>query len=562
MNSCLVKHSKKRVATSIMVLLLSPFSAYAADVPVGGVLTLQDALRIAIKNAPSMMIASIQVDLAKAGETAAGDPFDTSFKTSMAYDQVRGYNYPKELQQFSAATGGSLPASTFMTDHQNNTELKSSLTKLFRNGIYTDFTIAIQSSDSAKVRSDFSPIPAGLVATGLKPGAVLSDYTPLHPSTMQLTFNFPLLKFRGSDNIASANERMLRKQREAAEMNLKQGVASIMLSVVDSYWGYKAALVKLQFTQESETQVARWLGKMEKTLESRRISSSDSSVKEIGYLKGYAIQLSGDVSKAQQVVNVARNKLAQALGVSSDEARTIVGAKDDFPVEWSNVLASFNDELLRKKWNDLAEQNRFDLKAAQLQLDAAKSIYLGAQNDEQSKLDLSLVLKHQGLSMGGGGGIDFSSVQGGGSDLASTVVLSYELKLNNNKAVAQVTKTRYLALQKEVELNNAKRSVALSVDTAVSSMHNSLIALMAARKQTEEYVLALNQLVQDDSIKLGGVFDLVSVEQARLKSVSDHVTAVQNVALAVSAAHFQTGTMIKQMDSIQEVNVANLTILP
>ena len=537
-------------------------SASAADIPDGGSLTLQQAVQTAVKNAPSIITEAIKVDLAKADERDARDPFDPIFRASGAYNSVRGYKFPNELQQIGLLADPRI--STFVTDNRSETEFKTGLSKLFRNGVYLEPSIVLQSSDSDKARADFinGGLIEGLDLSKLKVGAQLGDYFPAHPSTIQLLINVPMLKMAGENNIASANENMKRYQREAAEMTLKYAVASIIQNVVTSYWDFKGSLTKLQYTQDSESQVKRWLANLEKSGSASDKTSHETALREISHLRGFASQLSADVSKAKEAVNVTRNTLAQALGISSVGARNLVQAKDDYPTDWSAALASFDDRAMRRKWNALAEQNRFDLKAAQLQLEAANAIHLGAQNDEQSKLDLTLILKEQGLSMGGANGVAWDSLSQGRSGLGYTVMVSFEKKLDNDKAKAQVTRTRHLKLQKEVEYNDAKRGVGLAVDSVVDTMRNSLVSLNAAQQQTGHYATALDTMVKNDSIDPAKVFDLVVIEQARLKALTDHATALQTVANAVAAAHFQTGTLLKQADKIQEVTVSDLNRLP
>ena len=555
---------KSRVAACLVLAVLFSGHAGAADIPASGNLTLQEAVRIAVKNAPSMILEAIKVDLAKADEKEAGDPFDASFKASGAYNAVRGYVYPSELQQIGQLAVP--PVSAFVTDNRNESEFKSDLSKLFRNGVYADFSITLQSSDSDKLRTDFADgsVIAGLNAYNLKPGAQIGDYFPAHPSIVQLLVNVPLLKFSGDHNIAAANEQMKRYQREAAELTLKQGVASIIQNVVNRYWDYKAALVKLQYTEESEARAKRWLAKLQQSIAAvrRDHQMKVDPTEEVSHLQGFTTQLGGDVSKAREVVNVARNTLAQALGLPSSEARRIVQAQDDFPLDWSAVQASFDDDAMRRKWDALADQKRFDLKAAKLQFEAANEFYLGARNDEKPKLDLSFILQQQGLSAGGSNGVDLSSLTTGRGGLGHTVMLSYEKKFGNDKAEAQLIRAHDLKLQTETQLNSAKRDVGLAVDSAVGSVHNSLVGLAAAKRQTAYYMKALGALTRNDTVALNQVFDLVVLEQARLKAFTDHISAVQSVAEAVTAARFQTGTLVKQGGQFQQVVVSDLTKLP
>ena len=558
MKKCLALYLKSGVLTLVMMPLLSSVAAIPEAVTAGKGLTLDQSLRIAIANSSSLVTASVQVDLAKADELSAADPFDVNFTTSMAVERVRGYEYPDELQQVSAATDGAVTASTFMTDHQNNEQLKSGLNKVFRNGVYTELSIELNSSDSDKTEADIADVIPALNDTGLRSGARVKDYSPVHPSSIQLTFNVPLMKFSGDNNIAAANEKMFRYQREAAEMDLNQKVAGIIQGVFTGYWEYEAALTKLKFTQESKMLVDRWLT----NVSAGKQAEGTDAAKHISYLNGYKTELSVDVSKAKEAANVARSQLAQVLGVSSSDAKKITKLADDFPLNWSSTLAYYDNDRIAKKWHALAEANRFDLKAAKLQLDAAKAIHAGSQNDAKSKLDLSFVLKQQGLGLGGSEYVDFSSLNDGRSDLGYTVQLSFEKKIGNYKAEAQANKTRHLTRQKDAEYNNARRSIEIAVDSAIRSLYNSLIALKAAKQQSKHYQIAVNGIVKNDSFDLTDVYDLVTVEQARLQSFTDHVSAVLNVANAIGNARFQTGTMIKKIGDIHQVEVNDLTRLP
>jgi len=195
-------------------------------------------------------------------------------------------------------------------------------------------------------------------------------------------------------------------------------------------------------------------------------------------------------------------------------------------------------------------------------VDGADAISLGAQNDVKPTLDLAMILKRQGLSAGGTNLLDTHSFTTGTSPLGVAALLSFEYKLDNDKAKAQVVRTRYLKMQKEIEFNDVKRGLALGVDTAVNSVYNSLIGLQSAQQQSNLYARALGGMIKDDSIPSGREFDLVIIEQARLKAFIDNVTALQTLSTAVTAANFQTGNLLKSADNIQEVVLSDLTRLP
>jgi len=548
MSSLPQRHS---IALAISLIAFS-LATHAADG--GKPLLLQEAVKIAIKNSPKIIIESVNVDLARADEQEAGGIFDPNLSASAAYNAVRGYEYPKELQQF-----GSDPAVKkvdFMTEHTNNTELKTGLAKLFRNGVYADFSIALQSSDDAKKYQDVAwNVVPNMRLLGLVP---TSDYFPAYPSVIQLLVNVPLLKMSGDDNLPSANEASKRHLRVAAELTLKHAVATIIQNVVNSYWAYKGAQVQLQYQLESEKNIERWLAALEK-----RVGTGTGANKELAHLRGYLTQRNVDVSKAREALSQARSGLAVALGISAEEARNIGPAQEDYPYDWTEVLGKFDAAALQRRWNETAQQKRPDLKAAALKLEASSVLHRGAINDEQPKLDLTLILKKQGLAAGGSG-LDsrIDSLSDGGSGLGHTVLLSYAIPLGNNKAKALVTKTRYGKLQAEVQYNDAKRGVSLAVDAAVNTVHTSLTGLEAARKQDEYAVAALDALVKGDAVEPNKVFDLVVLETARMSAVTNHINALLSVANALANAHYQTGALLKDVDNVQEVAINDLSRLP
>lgn len=547
-------HRPRKIALAVSLLALAIGSHAADDAKP---LLLQEAVKLAVKNSPQLIMESVNVDMARANEQDAGGVFDPTLTASAAYDAVRGYQYPSELQDFGS--NPNVKKVDFMTEHVNNTELKTGLTKLFRNGMYTDFSIALQSSDDAKKRQDlaWNVIP-NMQPLGIKTDPSVGDYFPAYPSRVQFLLNVPLLKMRGENNLPAANETMMRLKREAAELTMKHAVATIIQNVVNSFWAYKVAQVQLQYQMNSEKRIEQWLASLEK-----RVGSATNANKELAHLRGYLTQRGVDVSKAREAVSQTRNTLALALGVSAEEARKIGPAADDYPLDWTEVLSKFDDAAMQRRWNDLAQNNRPDLKAAALQLDAASAIHLGALNDELPKLDLALILKQQGLAASGSGlQPRLDSLSEGSSALGYTVQLSYAMPLGNNKAKAMVTKTRFGKLQAEVQYGDAKRSVSLAVDTAVNTLRTSLTSLDAARRQTEYSVAAIDSLFKNDSVDPNKVFDLVVLETSRMSAFTNHINALLAVANAMTMAHYQTGILIKDTGNIQEVSIGDLSRLP
>lgn len=585
---------KNYVWAGALLAALGAQAVHAAEADGKTSLSLEETITISLKNASSLILERIKVELAKANETAAAGPFDTSLKASAAVDRVRGYRYPSELQNLptnlgnaasamssynaglsslgaSVAPAISVPAlSTFMADHQDNQEFKSSLTKYFRSGVYADLSLSLASSKNAKSNADLqSAIP--VLANGIpgflnpvNPNINYSTYSAVHPSTIQMTLNFPMLKGAGEHNLAAANETQKRLQREAAENLAKHAVAGVVQNVITRYWDYKASLTRLQYTRESASQIEAWVAQLEKNVDagSRGKKSAGDDNRELSFLKAFLTQTQASVNAAREAVNVSRNQLASDMGISPDEARKIGDARENYPLDWSSTLAAYDDAAMRSRWNALGVENRFDLRAAELQVEAANAIYLGAKNSALPKLDLSLIARRQGLSAGGSNLPHLNSLHTGNGGLGGTVLLSFEYLLDNSAAKGLIGQTYLGKMQEEENLRNAKRTVGLSIDSAVSTVHNALSGLSQSKIQVEQYVSSLNALVKNGNFPVESTFYLVQVEQGRLKAFLDNVSSIQTVANAVTAARFQTGTLTRAAGLSEEVSLEDVTRLP
>lgn len=516
---------------------------------------LNEAVSLAVKNSPKLIQETVTLELAKADSLEAAAPFDTTVSASMAYDAIRGYKYPADLQAFSNDPG--VKKIDFLTDRINNTELKAGLTQLFRNGVYADFSVALQSSDDARKQQDIAwNVLPNMAALGIPASAAASSlYSPFYPSRVQLLINVPLLKMRGPDNLPAANERSKQWLQAAAESTLKQALATIIQDVVNRYWAYKASDAIVRFQFESQRNIQGWLQTVE------RQAAPDS--KEVAHLRGYLTQRNSDIVKAREIRAQARAALAVVMGISADDARQVIGdAVDEYPMDWTEVAETYDHDALMRRWQKLAEQNRGDLKAASLKRDAANALLAGALNDARPKLDFTLILKEQGFAVGGSGmSARAASLRDGTSDLGYTAMLSFAYPLGNDRARALVARTTLGKRQADVLYHDAQRTIGITVEAAATAVESSLNVLQSARRQTEFAVQALDALIKP-GVTPATVFDLVVLETARMTAATSHVAALLAVSTALTQAHFQAGTLLRDSSGGQEIVLSDLTRLP
>ncbi len=497
---------RKRLVAGLVAAQLALVSTLQAE---GTPVSLADVVSKAVANSPDLVLASFQVELARADEMSGSAYFDPTLKAGYAIAKPKG----DELQ--AAATAS------------NARSLTLGVSKLLENGIYTDLAVTMNSSIDD------------------------SEYSPVNPASIAFTINVPLLKGIGDNNMAYADYRSKSFEREAAEADLSQKVAAILNTAVEAYWDYKAAAALLKFRIESENQVRGWM------------DSADTVGGGGARLKGYLDEKVRATSEARQKLVAARNALATAIGISHDEAKSLGPAGDSFPVDWDRVMKSFDKDQVSEHWRKLALENRFDIKALELRFQGADAMYEAAKRDTLPKLDLAVILQQDSIGFGRdnlAGHID--SLRENTGELGHTISLNLEYPLGNNAARATETQTRLGRLQAEVQYNNSKRTISLDVDTVASQVASALSSVESTKRSADAYASSLYELQQREGGVAAGIFDLLDTETAWIDAVTSHVNALSGLAKAIINARLQTGTLIQPVKDVKEVSLNDLTRLP
>ncbi len=123
-------------------------------------LPLNEAVQLAIKNSPQIMMEGINVKLKGADKDIAYKFFEPKLDASYTINDLRGFYYPSEIANVSLSTlaPGGTPNPAFLPDNVRTEDLSVSLKKIFLDGTYTEVGVSMTKRDSEKDRLSASAI--------------------------------------------------------------------------------------------------------------------------------------------------------------------------------------------------------------------------------------------------------------------------------------------------------------------------------------------------------------------------------------------------------------------
>ena len=330
------------VGTLLLVCSLRSFgqSSFPALQP----LDLFDALQSTLANQPALHIQEQQVDSTRAILRQASGAFDAVLGTSFSQNRI---NNPLTLfDQEQAALLG------IITNNQvdNVTSLDIGASKEYRNGI----TI---SPSFLETRTTDNLYYIG--------GANLA--------TLAFQVNVPLLRGRGR-NVVAATETAAGIEVTASLLDLNQTIAGLLSNTASSYWNAVGAAKNLKVVQGSEERGKVYVENIHTLIAAGRVPQSEIHQVDANLATRSAARIA-----AEQNLLAARQQLALAMGLSTDQMTGVGMPVEDFPTDNPQVLEVLSAHSLQQFF-DLALERRADYLAAKKREMEQKTLLTSARN--------------------------------------------------------------------------------------------------------------------------------------------------------------------------------------
>jgi len=474
-------------------------------------ISLEDCLRIALKNNLDLVSASYAPELAKQNVNNQLANFDAGFQAY--YDRAES---ERPATQLSTVTGSK-------TD-----QLNLGIQQNLRMG--ADYTVGFQSTQSLQTGPNVTA-----------PGSFFSG--------LFLQMNLPLLNGFGT-RVATEQLVLARNDFEISRTDLEQRAETTMEIVEGAYWDIVAAREALRIAVFS-------LQRAEDLLELNRKKV------EVGTLAPIEItQAEAGVASQEEGVIVAEATLEDA----EDELRRLLAIPASDPM-WNKEIRNSTRPVFEEIDIDVDEAiavaltERASVRSAEQTVENRMLNERVARRQVRHNLDFSAQYNPQGVSLDiaefrdGGGNILLPEEN---ADLGESIArigngdvynwsarVTYSVPIGNRAAKAGYARARISREQAQTDLDNAEQTVRVEVRRAARSVESGIKRVQAARKNVELQQKKLDAEEKKFDNGMSTSFEVLTFQNDLADAELSEIRARLDYIKALSALERSKGTLLE-----------------
>lgn len=336
-------------------------------------------------------------------------------------------------------------------------------------------------------------------------------FDPVYSSSMNLELRQPLLQGFGYET-QTAQLRAAQKQKEASTYIVKSTSADLAANVIKAYWDLVFSYQDIEVKKVS-LRLAKQL--LQETQE--RINAGQLAEVEL-----YRPQ--SEVARREEGLISAE----RGIGLAEDRIKVLLNSQ-----EWDDTLQPLDlpdGEIQQFDMHSVLDntlKNRPDLKAAQLNSEAAEILLHSAQDRTQSTLDLFGVLGISGTDDSYGDTLDNLAENG---DTEWQMGVSFSRPLDNSFARGEMVQAKALYEQTVTSTNILKQDIQRAVRATLRDVRLAIKNLEATRKTS----LASQKGLEAEQTKFdagrGTTLDVLVAQETYSNSLSQENLARINYA--------------------------------
>ena len=347
-----------------------------------------------------------------------------------------------------------------------------------------------------------------------------------------------LLRGRGSDTGAAAQEAIAELYAEAATRRLRHIQTSRALVAVTAYWDYVAAHRRLAILGASEARAKALLAEVQLL-----IDKDERPAAEAVHFSALVADREASRAVAEIAVVRARQALGLAMGLSNADIITLAPPGDVLPDPDPNwrLPPDARDGLVER-----GMQARADLAASRVELQAAERTVHVADRATEPRLDLQLTLGYSGLEEATGAENLVTPLGGsiGGPDVS--VALNFEWPVQNRAYEGRLARQRALLERARLAQEELERTIRSEIAAGAESLdleiraHNAAKASVALHKET-----VANQRRRLRS-ELSTAIDVLITEERLTGALLSALSSELRHARALANLHFAAASLLPE----------------
>ena len=494
-------------------LLLAAPCTLAAQAPAAAhPIAVEDAVRSALGDNTQVRIAWLRVEQQRGTVISRQSPFDLQFSSS-----VQG------MQQQVQVTDASFA-------RQAGKTYQLGLSRQLRSGITVSPSVQV---------SDLQYALPGAQASG--------------SSTASMDVGVPLLYNRGGAVTATA-VRVGELDLATFEGSWRTAVAAGANSAASAYWGYVAAIRRLDVQREAEARAARLLDET-----TQLVKQEERAPADLQQLKATVASRRAARILAEQAVDEARVQLGSVMGLTAAATLALGAPSTDFPVPPAGSVA---DDATVARLRGVALRLRPDLAAQRVSNEAWDTELEQFRSASLPHLDLHVAVGYVGLTEGPGYAHLVSPLYRNVPGLNASVQLSYAWAASNSGPRGQVVSEEALVQQQRVSMRDVERQVVTDVAVAAAGVDRNAAALRDAEEAVALYRLSVDNEQRKLKLGMNTLFDVLNSEDALTNALLTAINNRRGYAAALTSLRLATGTLVEVAGEQPAVDAARLLTVP
>ena len=497
---------------------------HAADAPVARQISLQDALRTALRQNPSTLLQQQEVNNNRGLLLQAQSQFDPV--ASVASGRTRDLRSLRQDEINALQLGGVYSIQEQIVD---TTTHRVGIDKTLMNGVAFGTGVSITKIDDSAQR--------------------LTNIQSQTSGRLSFSLRIPLLRNSGTETVG-AQVAASDAELSAALLDLLHINSQTVFNTAVAYWDTVAKRKRLDIATVAEKRA------LELVDETRKLIAADQSpAAEIDLVVANRAEKTAARVAAEQALIDARRVFARQLGLSTVEMSALPDPVDPLPgYSGQPIDAVKNVERLVRA----AIVTRADLEAIRKREAAAQFRLVAARNNLKPQLDLNFNISYAGLAEGAPAtAFDRSYFSNrSGPSVAST--LSLQWPFNNSQARGVLLSQSAVSDASIIRLQDLEATVAGNVSTLSVSLMRSVEQLLEGKEAVRRYTATMQNELTKRRLGLSTLLDVVNVEDRQNNALLNEVQLQQNYANAIAQLRFELGMLVRKRDDVYDVSVNDL----
>jgi outer membrane protein TolC len=508
-----LRFEKGTISACLAILLAALLWSAPQRVQAQG-LRLADAVRSALAQNPDILVQRAQIEAAEGQQQQAAGQFDWTVSSRLHFDR-----------DISPLTNSFRDASAVATVAQSkvvSTGYQFGIGKQLRNGLV---------------------VGASVDAAGTEDNQAVPLQGQQNLTRLGVTLRIPLLQGRG--NSVTAPEDAAGLVAQARGYELLDRAARKMYQTIVAYWNFRAQVDLERIAANSEERSRKLLESIQKLVAASEKPAADLVLANADH---------ADKMVAHEAAVLARTQSRQALGrLLGMDARAIAAMPepaDQLPGRAAAPEGGRPDaDALRRD----ALARRPDLRALELQKEAAQRDFEGARDQLKPRLDLDVGVAYAKASEGGP---RYGMLTAPGrlqSTPSVSVRLSYEFPVAGNRAKGEVRERSALLSQIQIQQRDLASGVETEVDSAIQALLSSSTQLQVGRTGLALYEQAVNQEITKQRNGISTLIDVINTESRYVSARVNFLQSQLAYATALAQLRLASGALFPAPDAAGEL---------